>query len=409
MSSHAALLIPTPEEAEKIIVGILFELAGFDEEARAWAYIIAAENFREQVAAFFGSGLTWEVVHQVLRNIDLDGDNHDLPNNAGAMAAVCVLSSTAWAVEPAPSEGRAKILASLTDIMLRTANLHNSSSIFAGLDDILVAQLMFQTVAKRMVHMACRAAILVTDASLPTVAMRQAMRAACGPQVFALLFAMQYDGERPATVPDVADDAADAVWYLWMAWKEMTTVECSEVLTRCPAAGPALLRSAVLVVEALLQPHVASSHASFHVQFMLSEVFKAVGTLCNVIQFRGLGSCGAFAVTSAVLFFMNVAITLDMPVLGYLSAMVTTLSLHDSSVHAPVQDLVKLRAQYAGKHMHMLAAPQLGATLDSLADQARRWSKNRAAFLGAVMRAGVRRMPTTHKAPSTRKRARARA
>jgi hypothetical protein len=147
---------------------------------------------------------------------------------------------------------------------------------------------------------------------------------------------------------------------------------------------------------------------------MLSEVFKAVGTLCNVIQFRGLGSCGAFAVTSAVLFFMNVAITLDMPVLGYLSAMVTTLSLHDSSVHAPVQDLVKLRAQYAGNHLHMRAAPRLDATLHSLADQARRWSENRAAFLGAVMRAGVRRMQqvahkvlSTHKAPSTRKRARA--
>lgn len=375
-------------------------------------FVDAAQSFCDQVAAtFLGSKLTWEVVHEVLRSLRLGQDkDHDPANVAGAMAAVCVLASTDWAVEPAPSEGRANMLALLTDIMLRTANLLTSSSQPSawtaawGCDDILT-QLAFRTVAKQMVHLACRAAILVTDASLPKVAMRQAMRAASGAHVFAVLFGMmQYDGERPTKVPDVAD-AADAVWYLWMAWKDMTTTECSEVLSRCPAAGPALLRSAVLVVEALLQPHVASFHACAHVQFMASEVLKAVGMLCTVIQWHGLGSCGAFTLTSAVLFFLNVAVILGMPFVGgFLGAMVTTLSQHDSSVHAPVGDLVKLRAVFSAKHMR--AIPQLGPTLDALAAQARRWSENRAAFLGAVMRAGVRRMQRASTS-STRKRGRA--
>jgi hypothetical protein len=228
----------------------------------------------------------------VLRNIHLgqDGD-HGLANVAGAIAALCVLSSTDWAVEPAPSEGRAKILALLMDIMLRTANLQTSLSQPAawtavwGFDDILT-QHAFQTVAKPMVHLACRAAILVTDASLPEVAMRQAMRAASGAHVFAVLFRMQYDGERPTKVPHVVD-AADAVWYLWMAWKEMTTVECSEVLSRCPAAGPALVRSA------FLSWRLYCSRVWPAPTFSLWMTQNHRHALCSLLRMKGMGRTGA--------------------------------------------------------------------------------------------------------------------
>jgi hypothetical protein len=129
-------------------------------------------------------------------------------------------------------------------------------------------------------------------------------------------------------------------------------------------------------------------------QTVADGILKAVGMLCSVIQWRGLG-----------LFFLNVAVIFDMPVLGgFLGAMVTTLSQHDSSVHAPVGDLVTLRAAFAAKHMR--AVPRLGPTLDALAPQAGRWSVNRAAFLGAVMCAGVRRMKQASTS-LTRKRARA--